>query len=942
MTSKNVAVQGWGKDTMTNAEKREAARQFVNKWHGRGKEDEDDRSFWFDIMQNVMGQTNVTDRIQFQKKVIGHDGNTKRIDAYIEETKVLIEQKSLGIDLDKPQAGHDGMTPFEQARMYNDLLPHSEKARWIVVSNFAEIRIHDMDTRKPEENYSLINLTDLLDKLPMLDFIVKEQVQKINEELELSIKAGELVGMIHDRFEEQYNDPMAVRTQHSLNILCVRLVFCLYAEDAGLFGDTDAFQKYLEQYDPKDIRRALLDLFKVLNTPEDERGEMYLDDELAAFPYCNGGLFARENIEIPKITQEIKDVILDAALFDWSKISPTIFGAVFESTLNPETRRAGGMHYTSIENIHKVIDPLFLDDLKTELAEIKAIQVKKTKVEKLQAFQNKLASLKFLDPAAGSGNFLTETYVSVRRLENEAISEIYGGQIVMGTEDFNPIKVGIDQFYGIEINDYAVSVAKAALWIAESQMMIETSSIVQMNAHFLPLKTNATIIEGNALQLDWERIIRPAELAYIIGNPPFIGARLMSVEQKADVNSVFGTKWKNVGNLDYVACWYKKCAEYIRGTTIRAALVSTNSISQGEAVTNLWKPLFDMGVHIDFAHRTFIWDSEASIKAHVHCVIIGFSEAANSNARFIFEGDKKVEATNINGYLVDANNVFAENRKKPICDVPEIVFGSMANDSGFFVLTREEKDELLSKEPLLTQVIRPFLGSAEFINNRERYCIWLKNVAPNVIRSSPELLSRVENVRMARASSNRVATQKLAETPSLFGEIRQPEEGMYLLIPRVSSERRRYVPMGFLPSEIVASDAVQIVPSASIYHFGILTSNVHMSWMRTVAGRLKSDYRYSGSIVYNNFPWSTPTDEQKAKIEETAQAILDARALYPDSSLADLYDPLTMPIELKKAHQANDRAVMQAYGFDVKTMSEADCVAELMKMYQKLVDGGEQ
>lgn len=930
----------YGERIMTNAEKREAARQFVNKWRGRGKEDEDDRSFWFDIMQNVMGQTNVTDRIQFQKKVISHDGNTKRIDAYIEETKVLIEQKSLGIDLDKQQAGHEGMTPFEQARMYNDLLPHSEKARWIIVSNFAEIRIYDMDTRKPEENYVIIPLTDLPDKLPMLDFLVKEQVQKINEELELSIKAGELVGKIHDRFEEQYNDPMAVRTQHSLNILCVRLVFCLYAEDAGLFGDTDSFQKYLEQYEPKDIRRALLDLFKVLNTPENEREELYLDDELAAFPYCNGGLFARENIEIPKITQEIKDVILGAANFDWSKISPTIFGAVFESTLNPETRRAGGMHYTSIENIHKVIDPLFLDDLKAELAEIKAIQVKKTKVEKLQAFQNKLASLKFLDPAAGSGNFLTETYISIRRLENEAISEIYGGQIVMGIEDFNPIKVGIDQFYGIEINDYAVSVAKAALWIAESQMMIETSSIVQMNAHFLPLKTNATIIEGNALHLDWNKVVNKNELSYIMGNPPFVGYGLQTSEQKADVLSVYvdedGKTYKTAGKIDYVACWYYKASKLIKDTRIKVAFVSTNSITQGEQVASVWEPLYKLfGIHIDFAHRTFIWDSEANVKAHVHCVIIGFSNHETGKTKLIFNGDNVQVAQNINAYLIDAPDTFISSRSKPLCNVIPMSTGNRPADGGHLIIEAEDYEDFIKKEPDSIKYIKRLTGAVEYINNKDRYCLWLVNADISAIRKMPEVMKRIEacrNDRMAGAPDR----QKLADTPMIFRETKNPES--YIIVPRVSSENRRYIPLGFLGKDVIPTDSATIIMNAGLYEFGILTSNVHMSWMRSVCGRLKSDYRYSKDVVYNNFPWPTPTDEQKAKIEETAQAILDARALYPDSSLADLYDPLTMPIELKKAHQANDRAVMQAYGFDVRTMSEADCVAHLMRMYQELTD----
>ena len=500
---------------MTDAEKREAARQFYQKWVGKGKEDEDDHSYWLDICQRILGIDDATDRIFFQKKLVGPDGNTKRIDAYIPETRVLIEQKTLGISLDKPQYGHEGMTPYEQAKYYDNYLPYDEKARWIITSNFSEIWIYDMNAKVPKPEKLL--LENIQDQYSRLEFLFNRSQKRITEELQLSLKAGELVGKIHDRFLEQYSDPMAKKTQNSLNILCVRLVFCLYAEDANLFGPTgDEFTTYISQYEPKDIRRALLDLFKVLDTPIEERDE-YLEDELAAFPYVNGGLFANENIVIPKITQEIKETLIASADFDWSQISPTIFGAVFESTLNPETRRAGGMHYTSIENIHKVIDPLFLDDLKAELEEIRKIAVIKTREQKLRDYQKKLAGLKFLDPACGSGNFLTETYVCLRRLENDVLSELHHGQIVLGEEGLNPIQINISQFYGIEINDFAVTVAKTALWIAESQMLKETEDVVHMNLEFLPLKTNATIVEGNALTLDWNRIVHKNELSYIMG-----------------------------------------------------------------------------------------------------------------------------------------------------------------------------------------------------------------------------------------------------------------------------------------------------------------------------------------------------------------------------------------------------------------------------------------
>lgn len=579
---------------MTDAEKREAARQLYYKWNGKGREDEDDRSFWWDILTQLLNVSDVTDRVQFQKKVIGPDGHTKRIDAYIPETNVLIEQKSLGISLDKPQAGHGGMTPFEQAKMYDNGLPHSEKAKWIILSNFAEIWIYDMDQKRPEPVKIL--LEELPGKYAFLDILINKEVKKISREMELSLEAGNLVGKIYDSFLSQYNNPDSKEAQNSLNVLCVRLVFCLYAEDAGLFDKKDAFKSYIEQFDPGKIRRALIDLFEVLNTPIEERNGMYLDDDLAAFPYVNGGLFKRENIEIPKITQEIKDALIESAAFDWSKISPTIFGAVFESTLNPETRRSGGMHYTSIENIHKVINPLFLEELKTEFNSIREIAVVKTKERKLKEFQSKLASLTFLDPACGSGNFLTETYLSLRRLENQVIAMLIGmgkgqieGQILLGTA-INPIKVSIGQFYGIEINDFAVTVAKTALWIAESQMMKETEDIVLIHLDFLPLKTNANIIEGNALCIDWESVISKHKLSYIMGNPPFIGASMMTKEQKEQAVSIYG-KIKLSNSIDYVGAWYHKAASYIDGTSIQIAFVSTNSITQGEQVAPLWDKL---------------------------------------------------------------------------------------------------------------------------------------------------------------------------------------------------------------------------------------------------------------------------------------------------------------------------------------------------------------
>ena len=967
-------------DDMTDAEQREAARLFYQKWAGKGKEDEDDRSYWIDILERILGMSSVTDHIDFQKKVIV-DGNTKRIDAYLPDTKVLIEQKSLGIKLDQKvkQSGGIDLTPYEQAKRYNDNLPLSEKARYIVTSNFAEIWVYDMEERIPEEKVEIIRIDNLQNESYRLSFLVKNKVSSISPEMRISIDAGKIVGLLYDAFYTQYGiDSIADedekrRALESLNILCVRLVFCFYAEDAGLFGAHAMFHDYMERFETRDMRRALLELFEVLNTPDGTNGTVnkrarYLEEELAAFPYVNGGLFFG-NYEVPPFTDEIRTLLLEKACdFDWHEISPTIFGAVFESTLNPETRRSGGMHYTSIENIHKVIDPLFLDDLRAELEAIKAISVVRTQKARLEVYQDKLASLVFLDPACGSGNFLTETYLSLRRLENEVLAmkiaadkKEVDGQILFGFDTASPIRVSIQQFYGIEINDFAVTVAMTALFIAESQMLKETEAVVRMNIDYLPLKSYVNIVEGNALRMDWNEVVPKEELRYIMGNPPFSGARLMSGRQKQDVLDIFGKDWKNAGNLDYVSCWYRKAADYMKNTTIRAALVSTNSLTQGEAVADLWERLFAEGMVFDFAYRTFRWDSEAKIKAHVHCVIIGFGMTKQEKPKVIYtvgrkvlSGDASQEvagsvtevitatlATNINGYLVDAENIFVRSRSKPLSDVPEIGIGNKPIDGGNYLFKKEEMEEFIRKEPASGQYFHPWYGSDEFINRRPRYCLYLRNCPPEELRKMPECMKRIEAVRAYRANSSSAGTRKLAEEPTRFHVTNIPDS-TYLLIPEVSSERRRYIPMGYMTPDVFSSNLVRMMSNATLYHFGVLESNVHMAWVRAICGRLKSDYRYSKDIVYNNFPWpddgsGSISDDVKSRIEQTAQGILDARAMYPDASLADLYDPRTMPPELLKAHRENDRAVMQAYGFSIKEMSEADCVAELMKLYQKAV-----
>ena len=935
---------------MTLQEQSEAARQFYYRWKDKGKEDEQDRSYWIDLFQKVLGVEDATSKIEFQKKVLV-DGHTKRIDAYVTDTNVLIEHKTFGISLDKKlhNSGGVGLTPYEQAKRYNDNLPHSEKARYIVTSNFAEIWVYDMEKRDPEAEVQKIYLENLQTETYRLEFLVKKESAKITKEITVSKQAGDIVGILYDELYKSYNNPTD-ETLKSLNKLCVRLVFCLYAEDAGLFGKKDMFYDYLKDVSPKNIRRALIELFKILDTPEDKR-DPDEDEELLAFPYVNGGLFSDEDISIPQFTDELKEILLERASndFDWSDISPTIFGAIFESTLNPETRRKGGMHYTSIENIHKVIDPLFLDDLKAEFAEIKEKKnVGGARNRALKQFQNKLASLKFLDPAAGSGNFLTESYTSLRKLENQVLRELMKdtteGQMTLNisgvAEELIDIKVSIQQFYGIEINDFAVTVAKTALWIAESQMMKETLSFADVGANFLPLKSYVNIVEGNALRMDWEEVLPSLDCSYCFGNPPFIGQHIRKKEQSDDMSYVWG-KGEVETKLDYVICWYKKTIDYINNSNhkIGAAFVSTNSICQGESVPTFWKKMMDCGASITFAHKTFVWDSEANDKAVVHCVIVGFTNRESSDSKYLYEGENVIVCEHINPYLYNAPDIWITNRvNKPQGDLPKMTTGSPPTDDGGLTLDYKERLFLISKYPILESYIKPFIGAREFlhdkVNSYSRYCLWFKDCDPSVFSNIPEIRERLQKVRAIRLKSNADRINKMANYPYLFCQIRQPSSS-YLVFPRHSSQNRYYIPIGFMSENVIAGDACSIIPNVTIYEFGILTSNVHNAWAKVVCGRIKSDLRYSPS-VYNNFPFPTPTPEQKQKIEETAQGILNARALYPNSSLADLYDPLTMPRELQKAHTANDIAVMKAYGFNIKETSSSDCVAHLMKMYQEL------
>ena len=992
-------------------QQKQSARKFVEYWtFQRGSEKGEDQQFWNSLLGEVLGLEDVKSHVQYQVPV-PMKGTTKFLDAWIPETRVLIEHKSRGVNLDAPQAGHNGLTPYEQAVEYDNARAFDEKARWIVTCNFDEFRIYDRSKLlAPPLTLKLANLPK---EAYRLNFLVNPKEKAVDRELEISVQAGRIVGELYDAFLKQYGNSDA-KTLAALNRLCVRLVFCLYAEDAEIFPK-DCFRRLVESSDARRLRSDLQRLFVTLDTPLEKR-DAYLESEFRVFPYTNGGLFRdAAETDIPPLTEDIRKLLIGATQFDWREITPTIFGALFESTLNPVTRRAGGMVYTSVENIHKVIDPLFLAELTRRVNETASLTPSSSTEKKLRALQDEIAALMFLDPASGSGNFLTETFICLRRLENKIIAALQQGQgeFDLGTT----VKVSISQFHGIEINDFAVSVAKTALWIAEAQMLKETAEILHREPDYLPLKDYDGIIEGNALRMDWGNLVsrggaETRSFDYIMGNPPFVGYSNQSAEQKADMLSIFvdekGKPYKTAGKLDYVCAWYRKAADCILGAAknTKCAFVSTNSICQGESVAAMWKPLFEMGLEIDFAHRTFRWDNEAQAKAHVHCVIVGFHvrddkltqspqcvekespRTPRLRVRKIFDGDKVIEAEHINGYLMDGPDVWVESRTKPICNVPVMITGNRPADGGHLIIEREDYEQFQKCEPEALAYIKKFIGSAEFINNKPRYCLWLKNVSPAVLRKMPLVMQRIEACKADRLAAPDPGRRKLADTPTLFRETNNPSSAV--VVPKVSSEQREYVPMGLIDGETIASDLVFLIPSATLYHFGILTSSVHMAWMRTVCGRLKSDYRYSANIVYNNFPWpklgefsrvegesvenvldrinkidmigddenpDNPVNPVKKtlhistrlnnsvcsvssvvkNITQTAQAILDARSLYSDSSLADLYDPLTMPPELRKAHAANDRAVLAAYGLKPDT-SEPEIVAHLFKLYAEKIE----
>lgn len=904
----------------------EQAEKFVIAYKDAKDEDRDAKPFWKDLMTLYGVEARSVGAFEERVKIHGRAG-TGKID-YFAPHKFIIEHKSLGKDLDDA---------YKQVMDYFDALPENIRPRHIIVSDFARIRIYDLEATT-EKRMSEFTLEKLPERIRELAFFADKEVREYREEEAIDVKAVRAIGKLHQALKESGYTP-----EH-ISPFLTRFVFCCFADDTGIF-EKESLSRYLREetkQDGSDIGSHLNSIFSVLNTDYGKR-QSAMHSTLADLPYVNGGLFA-DTLNVVFTSREVREAMLKAMEFNWSEISPAIFGSMFQSVMDEKQRHDLGAHYTSEKNIRKVIDGLFLDELKEEL------KAAKTNKEKLLALQEKLARITLLDPACGCGNFLVVSYRELRKIENEIISRLYKhgagkverGQSVlpMGVEIKSLSKLSVERMYGIEIEAFPAEVAKLSLWLVDHLMNVELGKMFGKPFKKLPLTEAPHIVQGNALRMDWEQVVPKEKLTHILGNPPFLGSRVMEKEQKADLEHVFG-KIKKVGELDYVTGWYIKAAEYAQNTTIRVAFVSTNSITQGEQVAILWPHLSDKGVKIRFAHRTFKWSNEAPGKAAVYCVIVGFDlDGKGKRSIYLYDdirGEPEgKEAKNINPYLVDAPDVFVESRRKPLCDVPPAAFGSMPNDGGSFLFDDEkEKDEFLKREPNAAQFIRPLVSAKEYLQGGQRYCLWLKDASPEQIKSMSEVLRRVEAVRQLRTISTRAATKVLAATPYLWGEDRQPDSE-YILIPRVSSENRHYVPLGFFPPRIIAGDTCIIVPSATKYHFGILQSEMHMTWMRAVAGRLKSDYRYSNELVYNNFPWPEKvTGVQKKVVEDAAQEILDVRKKYPTSTLADIYDPNTMPADLLKTHKALDKAVDACYG--VKGFkSEPERLEFLFDLYQKL------
>lgn len=917
---------------------KDAARKFVKTWKGRGYEKGESQSFWYQLLHDVFGVETPADFIMFELPV--QLKKIKFIDAYIPSTKVLIENKSAKENLRKAkkQSDKEELTPYEQAVRYSTGMKYSERPRWIVTCNFESFLVYDME--QPGCEPFEIKLYDLEKEYYLLRFLVEDTDIALRHEKEISIKAGELIGELYAKINKEYIAPQSAETLRSLNILCVRLVFCLFAEDSGLFGEKhDSFHDYMSAFKPSCMRSALTSLFKMLNTPYDQR-DPYEDDTLLSFPYVNGGLFAEEDIEIPKFTEDIAKLLLDecSSGFDWSGISPTIFGALFEDTMNPETREEGCMHYTSVENIHKVIDPLFLDALNAELNKITQIKVDSRRKTSLLEFQNKLASLTFLDPACGSGNFLTETYLSLRRLENRALEILLEGNRSLGG-DMTPIKVSISNFYGIEINDFAVTVAKSALWIAEAQMMRETEHIVARDIEFLPLKSYSHIEKANALTKEWNTIIEPSHLSYIIGNPPFKGKKSRDGKQRNDLMAAIGKDSPRPGNMDLVTGWFFKAARFIQGTNTKTAFVSTINITRGEQVSLLWKSMLEKyGIKILFAYKPFVWNSESKKVAQVHCTIIGFGTKPTESAILFGEDSLPQRATQISPYLREEETVLVSSRNVPICDIPQTGIGNKPIDGGFLLFKPNEAEAFMAKEPASKKYFMEWYGADELLKGKKRYFLWLAKCSPSELRKMPLCKERLEEVRRFRKESTDAGTRKLADFPIKFHVENIPTSD-FIVIPEVTSENREYIPMEYVDvastKHKLFSNLVKIMPNATFYHFGVLQSYIHMLWTKAVCGYKDFRPRYSTDIVFNNFPWPNPSAIQKSAIEETGKNIITARKKHPECSLADLYDKDTMPEDLRLAHINNDAAIRQAYGFPT-SISEHEVISKLLEKYKQL------
>ena len=895
------------------------ALDFQKKWQNEKRENAEKQTFYNEFFEVFgLSRRRVASFEEPVKKLNNRQGF---IDLFWKGV-LIVEHKSLGKNLEEAKA---------QVFEYFEGLKEGELPRYILVSDFNNFELFDLD----ENQEYKFEFKDFYKNIKLFGFIAGYQ-KRVYKDLEpANIKASELMGKLYDKLAKNNYK------QHDLELFLVRVLFCLFADDTGIFKNED-FKYLIEdktKEDGSDTGIWLHQLFEVLDTKIEDR-QTNLDETLKEFPYINGSLF-ENTVRIPSFDKDMRNALLECCYFDWSNISPAIFGSLFQCVADKEKRRSFGEHYTSENNIMKTISALFLDELREEFEKIK------TNKNKLREFQQKISKLKFLDPACGCGNFLIIAYREIRQLEIDILTELYKEDLqdgILSIDISNLSLIDVDNFYGIEINEFPAKIAEVALWLMDHLMNLKLSIKFGRAFERIPLKKSAVIKNENALIIDWKNIIDGKELSYILGNPPFVGARMKSKEQSEEMKKVFNNM-KGYGDLDYVSAWYKKSAELIKGTKIKAAFVSTNSITQGTQVSILWENLIkECGVYIHFAHRTFEWNNEAKGKAHVYCVIIGFANFNIDKKRLFDYEDIKGEpheiiAENINPYLIDFENIFIGSRKESICEVPKMVFGSMPNDNGNFFFKNDEKEEFIKNEPNAQKYIKNFIGSEEYINNKKRYCLWLENVSPSELKKMPLVMERVEKVKQYRLSSTREATVKLANTPYLFGEIRQPNDD-YILIPRVSSERRKYIPIGFMDKNTIAGDSCLIVPNAELYHFGVLTSIMHMVWVKYVCGRLKADYRYSKDIVYNNFPWPLDLSEDiKTSIEIRAKGVLSARAMFPDSSLADLYDPLTMPKALIDAHNKLDLEVDKAYGVKKNELkNESERIKFLFKMYEKYID----